>query len=171
MANIVRRRNEPVSGYTQEQWDPIQLVRDMMQWDPFRQLAPFPTQGQMFVPQFEVKEIKDGIIFKADLPGISEKDLEITVTGNRLTVSGHREAERTEEGENYFLNERSYGSFTRSFTLPDVTDSESVDAELKDGVLTVRIAKKPEHQPRKISLKGLAEKVKGAFGEKDKGKA
>jgi HSP20 family protein len=171
MANIVRRRNEPGGIYQQDAWDPIQIMREMLQWDPFRQMVPHPTQGQVFTPQFEVKETKDGFVFKADLPGVQEKDLEITLTGNRLTISGRREAERVDEGENYYAMERSYGSFTRTFTLPEGVDADNFEAELKEGVLSLRVPKKPENQPRKITLKGLAEKVKGAFGDKDKGKA
>jgi HSP20 family protein len=171
MANIIRRRNDPGTLYQQDQWDPVQIMREMLQWDPFRQMVPIPGQGLTFAPQFEVKETKDSYVFKADLPGIAEKDLEVTLSGNRLNITGRREAERTEESENYFLNERHYGTFTRSFTLPEGVDFDNFDAELKDGVLSLRVPKKPESQPRKITLKGLAEKVKGAFGDKDKGKA
>jgi HSP20 family protein len=70
-----------------------------------------------FVPDFEVKETKEGFVFKADVPGIKEKDLEITMTGNRLTISGKREAEMEERSDTYYACERSYGSFTRAFTL------------------------------------------------------
>ncbi len=96
----------------------------------------------------------------------------VTVTGNRLTVSGKREAEQREESDRYYAYERSYGSFTRAFTLSDSADCEHVDAGLNNGVLTVSIAKKPESQPKKVSLKGIGEKIKGALGgSKEKGHA
>src|SRR5262249_28171530 len=125
----------------------------------------------IFTPRFEVKETKDAYLFKADLPGIVDKDVDISLTGNRLTVSGKREAEKREESDTYYAYERSYGTFSRAFTLPEGADVEHADADLSHGVLTVSIPKRPEHQPRKISLKGIGEKVKGALGGKDKGQA
>ena len=101
-------------------------------------------------------------MFTADLPGVKEKDLDLSLTGNRLTVSGKREEEKKEEDERWFTYERSYGAFSRSFTLPDGVDTEHVGAELKEGVLRVSIPKKPELKPRKIELEpgGKPEKVK-----------
>ncbi len=105
-----------------------------------------------FSPAFEVKETRDGFLFKADLPGVKQEEVEITCVGNRLNVRGKREAEREEKGDTYYAYERSYGSFSRSFTLPAGADLEHVKAELKDGVLTIALPKKPEMQPRKISI-------------------
>jgi HSP20 family protein len=125
--------------------------------DPFRQMSPFwPAEEQpvRFAPDFEVKETKEGFEFKADLPGVKEKDLEITMTGNRLTISGKREADMEEKADTYYACERSYGSFTRSFTLPEGTDGENHSrAELKEGVLTLLLPKKLEQQPRRIEVK------------------
>ncbi len=134
-------------------FDPFEMVRELMHWDPFRELGVVSSRNLTFVPSFEVKETKDGYVFKADLPGIKEKDLDISLTGNRLTVSGHREEEKQEEGERYFTYERAYGSFSRSFTLPEGVDAEHVQAELKEGVLTLSVAKKPEVKAKKIELK------------------
>ena len=94
-----------------------------------------------------MKENKDGYVFRADLPGVREDDLDISLTGNRLTISGKREQEKHEQGDTYYANERSYGSFSRAFTLPDGTDAENVRADLKNGVLQVTVPKKPEVQP------------------------
>lgn len=146
-------------------------LRTLFNWDPFREMMPvFGTEPEMearFVPMFEVKETPASFVFYADLPGIEEKHLDITLTANRLTVSGKREEEREEKGEIFYLHERSYGTFTRTFTLPDGIDGEHVTAELKAGVLTIVVPKEPEHQPRKVSVKGVVEgvveKVKGAL--------
>jgi len=86
------------------------------------------------------------------VPGISEADLDIRLAQNRLTISGKRELEKSDKGETYYTYERAYGSFTRSFTLPDGTDPNRVKAELKNGVLTLEIPKRPELQPKKISV-------------------
>jgi HSP20 family protein len=109
-----------------------------------------------FVPSFEVKETSDAYIFKGDLPGVREQDVDVSLTGNRLTVSGKREAEKEEKDEKarYFSYERSYGTFSRSFTLPEGVDDAAVTATLKDGELTLVLPKKPEVQPRKITLGG-----------------
>src|SRR5207245_3094631 len=111
-------------------------------------------EAARFTPDFEIKETKDGFVFKADLPGIKEKDLEVTMTGNRLTISGTRQAEKEESTDTYYACERSYGSFTRAFTLPEGTDGGNhIRAELNDGVLTLLLPKKPELKPRRIDVK------------------
>lgn len=128
-----------------------------MGWDPFREMAPFwPGEEQpvRFAPDFEVKETKAGFVFNADVPGIKEKDLEITMTGNRLTISGKREVEMEDGTDTYYARERSYGSFTRAFTLPEGTDGgDHIRASLHEGVLTLLLPKKPELQPRRIEVK------------------
>jgi HSP20 family protein len=134
-------------------------MRELMGWDPFGEMTPFLPQGPSgFVPSFEVKESKDGYSFKADVPGVKESDIAVTVTGNRLTVSGKRESEKQEQTDTYYTYERSYGDFTRSFTLPDGVDMSSVHAELKDGVLTLSIKKSPEAQPKRIAVQSAAKK-------------
>jgi len=154
MASLIRRSE--TSGMEPARiWDPLEMVRDLMQWDPFRELGTVTGRALSFVPTFEVKETKDGYLFKADLPGVKEKDLDISLTANRLTVTGRREEEAKQEDERYYCYERSYGSFSRSFTLPEGVDADSVHAELKEGVLTLSISKKPEVKPRKIEVKAV----------------
>jgi HSP20 family protein len=128
-------------------------MEDLLRWDPFREMAPTAGATQMtFSPDFEILEAKDSYVFKADLPGVAENDVQISVTGNRLTISGKRDDEVKEERGNYYLYERCYGNFSRSFTLPQGTNMDAIKADLKDGVLTVAVPKSPESQPRKISL-------------------
>ena len=100
--------------------DPFQVARDLLSWDPFfgnRQVS-------AFVPAFEVKETNDAFILHGDIPGVAEADLDIAVHNNVLTVSGTRQAEERKEGESFALYERQYGSFSRSFSLPDADDLE-----------------------------------------------
>ena len=147
----------------------LSSLRNLIHWDPFREMAPFfetqPEPELRFVPSFDVKETRDAYVFKADLPGLVEKEIDISLTGNRLTVSGKREEEKKEKGEVFYTWERTYGAFTRSFTLPEGIDPEHVEAEMKDGVLTIVAPKKPEMRPHKVSIKGLIEKVKGGKEE------
>lgn len=153
MATLIRRSQNEVAPSSGSVWDPFRVMRDVLRWDPFRELeAAAGGDYGLFVPSFDVKENKEGYVFRADLPGVKEEDLEISLTGNRLAISGKREAEKREQGETYYASERSYGSFTRAFTLPDGTDAENVRAELKNGVLQVTVPKKPEVQPRKIQI-------------------
>jgi HSP20 family protein len=160
MANIaVRKENAPAPVAANPTWEPFRAMRDLLNWDPFREMAPYiPPIPAGFLPNFEVKETKDAYVFRADVPGVKESDLEVTLTGNRLTINGKREAERKEQTDTYYTYERSYGDFTRSFTLPDGVDANAVFADLKDGVLTVSVKKTPEAMPKKIDVKTAAQK-------------
>jgi HSP20 family protein len=122
-------------------------------WREFAREAGSSEDLEEFAPDFEVKETKDAFLFNADLPGVDEDDLDISLTDNRLTISGKREAERKKEGETFYAYERAYGSFTRTFTLPREADTENCDAQLKNGVLTLRLPKKREEQSRKINIR------------------
>jgi HSP20 family protein len=156
---IVKKENGSASPARTAEWDPLRVAREMLRWDPFREMAPWPTSDvAVFQPAFEVKETKEAYVFKADLPGVKEQDLDITRTGNRLTVSGKREEEKEDKTDTYYAYERNYGSFTRTFTLPDGIDGDHIRADLKDGVLSLVVPKTPEAQPKKISLKHLFEK-------------
>ena len=151
MANLIRR-SEGGALEPARIWDPFEMMRDLMHWDPFRELGTVSGRTLEFVPSFEVFERKDGYVFKADLPGVKLEDLDIQLTEHRLTVSGRRESEERKEGERWYALERQYGQFTRTFPLPEGVDGEHVRAELRDGVLTLVVPKKPEVQPRKIQI-------------------
>ncbi|WP_005033163.1 Hsp20/alpha crystallin family protein [Holophaga foetida] len=147
--NLIRRgTRNPAFGTTLE---PFALMRDFMRWAPFRD-TDLGTELSAFVPSFDIKETGDAYVFAADLPGVKRDDLDINLTGNRLTIAGRREAESRREGENVFTCERAFGHFSRTFTLPDGVDAAGVRAEIKDGVLTLTVPKVPEVQPRKITI-------------------
>lgn len=155
MRSIVPRRQSDVSTERRTTWDPFEMMREMLRWEPFREFEPMmrPTEG-VWTPAFDVKETKEAFLFKADVPGLKEEDLDISITGNRLTVTGKREEEKKEEDEKYYSYERSYGSFSRTFTLPEGVDLEHIRAEMKEGVLTLNVPKLPEVQPKRISISG-----------------
>lgn len=158
--NPATRTEEPRSIAQSAPWE-SRLMRNLFGWDPFREMAPFVTPfpaSLEFAPAFDVKETKDAYVFRADVPGVLEKDLEITMTGNRLTVHGKREQEHKEQSDTLYTYERSYGSFSRSFTLPEGADANRTSADLKDGVLTISLAKKPEAQAKQIQIKSPAQK-------------
>ena len=156
MANITVRKDNGNLAPAQptREADPFRTMRDLLRWDPFRQMTPsFELDaGDAFAPAFEVKETKDSYLFTADVPGVKDNDLEVTLTGNRLTIGGHRASEKEEKGDTYYSCERKYGAFSRAYTLPDGIDAEHLRAELKAGVLTIAVPKKPESQPKKIAV-------------------
>jgi HSP20 family protein len=137
-------------------WEPFRLLREMMVQDPFRELGwpslPEATTPLAFNPNFDIKENAEGYYFRADLPGVRESDLEVNLQGNRVTVTGKREAEKTDEHDKYYIYERSYGAFTRSFTLPDGVEVDKAKAELKDGVLTLFMPRKAALQAKKLHV-------------------
>jgi len=126
--------------------DPFQVARELLSWDPFFS----GRQASAFVPAFEVKETNEAFVLKADVPGVAEADIDIAVHNSVLTVSGTRHAEERKEGDSFALYERQYGSFSRSFALPEAADGDRVEAKLANGVLGLTIWKKAEAKPRKI---------------------
>ena len=131
-------------------------MRELMRWDPFSTMRPAlqAETADVLNVAFEVKETKDAFVFHADVPGMEIKDIDIKLQNNRLSISGKREQEKTDKSDTYYMYERSYGSFTRSFTLPEGVDGEKIAAELAHGVLTVTLPKKLEVKPKQVVVKG-----------------
>jgi len=140
-------------------------------WDPFRELASLHNrvntlfqdfnrgQGQdellttgNFVPAVDVYEDEHKISLKLEIPGIDQKDVDIRYENNTLTVRGKRKFEREEKEENFHRIERSYGTFARSFTLPNTVDSDNIHAEYVNGVLKIDLAKRAETKPKQIKV-------------------
>jgi HSP20 family protein len=157
MADLPVRRGGSVGLQRGREWDPFQRMQELMGWDPFEVMNQWLTGGGReggltFVPSFEVKETKDAFIFKADLPGVEEKDLDISLVGDRIVVSGRRESEERQESDRFYAYERSFGTFSRAFTLPEGVDPDNIQADLKSGVLTLMLPKRPEVQPKRIKV-------------------
>jgi HSP20 family protein len=105
-----------------------------------------------FAPPVDIYEDEHNITLKIDVPGIDEKDINVHVENSTLTVHGERKFEKEEKEENYRRVERQYGSFTRTFTLPNTVDQENVQADYEKGVLKVKLAKKAEAKPKQIKV-------------------
>jgi HSP20 family protein len=115
----------------------------------------FGGQGESrrWVPQMDLVEAEDHFVLKADLPGLDESDVSIEVQDGTLTISGERKAEHEQRERGWYRIERSFGSFSRSLTLPDRVDPDGIAASFDRGVLEVRIPKPEEHKPRRVQIK------------------
>ncbi|SRR5579862_8294684 len=112
-----------------------------------------------FAPAVDVYEDEHNVTLKIEVPGIDEKDIDVRVENHTLTISGERKFEKEEKEENYRRVERQYGSFTRSFTLPNTVDTENVTANYDKGILNIKLAKKAEAKPKQIKVNVGSEKT------------
>ncbi len=142
----------------------------IVRWDPFRELTDMqrsmdqlirnfgPTGGREealgtnFVPPVDVYEDEHGITLKLEVPGIDEKDLDVRVENNVLTIHGERKFDKEEKEENFQRIERRYGSFTRTFTLPNTVNTDDVQADYEKGVLKIHLNKRAEAKPKQIKV-------------------
>jgi HSP20 family protein len=156
-------------------------------WDPFRELSTLqnrvnslfqdygrPSQDELtasgsFVPAVDVYEDEHKVTLKLEVPGVKQDDLDVQVENNTLTIRGERKFEKEEKEENFQRIERRYGSFSRSFTLPNTIDTDSVNANYENGVLKVELAKREEAKPKQIKV-GIGAK-KAIEGLKAEGKS
>jgi HSP20 family protein len=149
----------------------------LTRWDPFREFTTLQdrmnrlfrdsfSEGReealnttAFAPLVDVYEDEHNVTLKIEVPGIEEKDIDVRIENNTLTVHGERKFEKEEKEENYRRVERQYGSFTRSFTLPNTVDTENVQANYDKGVLKIKLAKKAEAKPKQIKVNVGSEKT------------
>ena len=144
----------------------------MIRWEPARELqaiqqemnrlfgSAFDTQGGLanggaasrWIPPMDVVEDDEHFVVRADLPGIEEKDVNVELEDNVLTISGERKSDAEERKEGYYRIERAHGAFSRSLTLPEGIDAEGISASFSNGVLEVRIPKPEERKPRKVAI-------------------
>jgi HSP20 family protein len=111
-----------------------------------------PESRESWVPSVDVLEKDGNLILRAELPGLTEKQIDLKVEGNTLTLKGERKMENEENKNNYHRIESYYGSFARSFQLPETVNIDKINAEYKNGVLTITIPQKPEVKPREIPV-------------------
>jgi HSP20 family protein len=153
----------------------------LTRWDPFREFSSmqdrlnrmnrlfresYSPEGPeealtttSFAPPVDIYEDEHNITLKIEVPGIDEKDIDVRIESNTLTVHGERKIEKEEKEENFRRVERQYGSFTRSFTLPSSVDSGQVSAHYDNGVLKIKLAKKAEAKPKQIKVNVGSEKT------------
>lgn len=144
---------------------------NVIKYDPFRELRGLhdemsrlfsgvgPSEGNEFArgawtPRVDIFEEKDNLIVEAELPGLNREDFDVSVENNVLTLKGERKFEKTEERDNFHRVERSYGSFTRQFTLPQTVTAEGATADFDNGVLRISLPKREETKARRIEITG-----------------
>jgi HSP20 family protein len=138
-------------------WDPVREL-DSLQGDMNRLFDRFfegrAANGisRRWIPAMDLVETDDHLVLRGDLPGMTEDDVDIEIKDNVLTVSGERKTESEDKGEGYHRVERSFGSFSRSLTLPSGIDPEKVEAGFEKGVLEVRIPKPAEAKPTRVQI-------------------
>jgi len=144
-------------------WDPIREI-DSLQGEMNRLFASYfdtpttrpndngTTTARRWIPAMDLVETREHFVLKADLPGVTESDVHIEIANNVLTVAGERKAEHEDKHEGYYRLERATGAFSRSLTLPEGIDPESVQATFDNGVLEVRIPKPIEVKPRRVQI-------------------
>lgn len=129
-----------------------------LRWDADRLMDEFFSRPQLHVspggPEADFYETENHFVLEMDLPGFTQEDVELTVEKGVLSISGERSLERDEEKGNYHLRERSWGKFSRSFSIPHTIDPDGVNAMFQKGVLTVQLPKAAEALARKIQIKG-----------------
>ncbi len=124
-------------------------------WPRWPSLLPRDNGGYAMVPELDVHEDARAVTVEAELPGVDEKDVSVTLANGILAIKGEKKHEREEKAKNYYLSERSFGSFERSLQLPDTIDDSKIEARFDKGVLKVTAAKKPEavKAEKKIEVK------------------
>jgi HSP20 family protein len=154
------------------------FTRNLPRWEPFREFSTmqdrmnrllresYSREGPeealtttSFAPPVDIYEDEHNITLKIEVPGIDEKDIDVRIENNTLTVHGERKFEQEEKEENFRRVERQYGGFTRSFTLPSSVDPGQVSADYDKGVLKINLAKKAEAKPKQIKVNVRGEKI------------
>jgi HSP20 family protein len=122
-------------------------------------IEPKSLRAEGWFPPMDVSETDDEVTIRAETPGIAAKDLDISISGTMLTISGEKQEQEEKKDENYYQCECRYGSFRRMIDLPDTIDPDKVTADSDNGVVTIRVAKKPGAKTKKVEVKPTSKKV------------
>ncbi|MGA2267160.1 MAG: Hsp20/alpha crystallin family protein [Bryobacteraceae bacterium] len=131
-------------------FDPLANLR--LFEDAFSRMLTEPQTNRPWAPAVDIYETENELVLKADLPDVDLKDIDVRVEDQTLTIAGERKFEREESVKGYHRIERNYGSFSRSFSVPNTFDTETIAAEFKNGVLSVTLPKKEAAKPRQVKV-------------------
>lgn len=130
--------------------DPLASFR--MFEDSFARLLNEPSGNRPWAPPVDIYETENELVLKADVPDVDQKDIDVRVENQTLTISGERKFEKQDSGKGYHRIERNYGSFSRSFAVPNSFDAEKIAATYRNGVLSITLPKKEAAKPRQIKI-------------------
>ena len=131
-------------------FDPLANLR--LFEDAFTRLVSEPAANRPWSPAVDIYETENELVLKADLPDVDQKDIDVRVENNTLTIAGERKFEKKEDNKGFHRIERSYGNFVRSFAVPNTFDTEHISAQFHNGVLSVALPKKEAAKPRQIKV-------------------
>ena len=131
-------------------FDPLASLR--MFEDSFARLVNEPSANRPWAPAVDIYETENELVLKADLPEVDQRNIDVRVENQTLTISGERKFEKEESGKGYHRIERNYGTFSRSFAVPNTFDTDKVAASYRNGVLSVTLPKKEAAKPRQIKV-------------------
>ena len=131
-------------------YDPLANLR--LFEDAFTRMLSEPQTNRPWAPAVDIYETENELVLKADLPDVDLKDIDVRVENQTLTISGERKFEKSDTTKGYHRIERSYGTFVRSFSVPNTFDTETIAAEFKNGVLSVTLPKKEAAKPRQVKV-------------------
>ena len=134
-------------------WNPIHDMDELFHNRLASVLGGEGLESATWSPVVDIEETKNGYVIRAELPGLDKDQVKVVVEDGILTLSGERNLERTVEGKTFHRVERSHGTFSRSFTLPEAVNSESVEAKFKDGLLEIHVEKLEELLPKAIEVR------------------
>ena len=143
---------------TVDSWEPLQGLNTLQEQvnrlfeDNFTRSRSGQAELASWAPAVDIYETENELVVKADLPDVQEKDIDVRVENNTLTIHGERKFENDVHQDNYLRVERAYGTFTRSFSLPNTVHTEGIRAEYRNGVLSVRMPKREESKPKQIKI-------------------
>lgn len=156
------------------------MSRDLLPWSPLREMMslretidrffdePTPRSGDFYHPAVGIRETEKELVIEADLPGVKEEEVDLSIEDDKLVIRGEKKHRDEVKKEDYYHLESSYGTFTRVVALPSYVEADKAQAEMKDGILEIRMPKVLEKKTRKIALKKKADSAKIEAKKSDK---
>ncbi len=155
---LMKRRN-PFNGELARLRDEMEEVFDRLTHEPWGLIEPKAMRAETWIPPLDLSETDDEVTVRLETPGIPAKSLDIKLTDRTLSVSGSKEETQEKKGESFYRCERRFGSFQRTIELPPTIDPDTASAEAENGVVTIRIAKKPGAKTKTVEVKAVGRKV------------
>jgi HSP20 family protein len=153
------RKRDPFNGGLARLREEMDRTFDRFLSEPMGLMEPKLLRSEGWIPPLDVSETDAEVTIRVEVPGIPAKDLDISVTGNTLSIAGEKEETKETKEESFYQCERRFGSFRRVIDLPETIDADKVTAESDAGIVTIRVAKRPGAKPKHVEVKSAGKKV------------